>query len=40
MLMGKTSINSADSEANWSDVINFHNLHANECVACVHVYFQ
>ena len=24
MLMGKTSINSADSEANWSGVVNFH----------------
>ena len=23
-LMGKTSINSADSEANWSGVVNFH----------------
>ena len=24
MLMGKTSISSADSEANWSGVVNFH----------------
>ena len=24
MLMGKTSVNSADSEANWSGVVNFH----------------
>ena len=39
MLMGKTLINGADREANWSGVVNF-KLYANESsVECV-VYFQ
>ena len=37
MLMGKTSVNSADSEANWSGVVNFHcmqmTLYSVECVS-------